>query len=157
MTVTDRIRRQLTDLYEIVHKSLIRVLGAWNLQAKLAGETADSPFPEPFLCFQRRSPQDVLIGTHKVLGSAQKRRQGAMLQHGSLLVQTSPYAPVVPGMQEISSTPITVDEIATPWQQEILTGLKQPASFQPLSTEEIEEINATAANKFRTAAWNARK
>ena len=35
--------------------------------------------PEPFLCFQRRVPGDVLIGPHKIAGSAQRRHRGAVL------------------------------------------------------------------------------
>ena len=48
---------------------------------------------EPFLCFQRRSPGDVLVGGVKVAGSAQRRCRGAVLQHGSLLLARSPAAP----------------------------------------------------------------
>jgi lipoate-protein ligase A len=51
-----------------------------------------------FLCFERRSCGDVIYGPHKVLGSAQRRSAGGVLQHGSLLLATSPYAPSLAGL-----------------------------------------------------------
>jgi lipoate-protein ligase A len=45
---------------------------------------------------------DVVLGPNKVLGSAQRRRRGAILQHGSLVLQTSPQAPEVPGLTELT-------------------------------------------------------
>ncbi len=49
--------------------------------------------PTSFLCFDRRSSVDILVGSaeknQKVLGSAQRRTSGALLQHGSLLLSPS--------------------------------------------------------------------
>ena len=38
---------------------------------------------------------------YKILGSAQRRHRGAILQHGSLLIAQSPAAPELPGWQEL--------------------------------------------------------
>lgn len=62
--------------------------------------------PEPFLCFQRRAAGDVVLAHpdgshHKIVGSAQRRRRGAILQHGSILLDRSPAAPELPGMNDI--------------------------------------------------------
>ncbi len=51
-----------------------------------------------FLCFERRSCGDVVWQDHKVMGSAQRRSAGALLQHGSLLLASSPYAPSLQGL-----------------------------------------------------------
>ncbi len=49
--------------------------------------------PKSFLCFDRRSSVDIVVGSvgknQKVLGSAQRRTTGALLQHGSLLLSQS--------------------------------------------------------------------
>lgn len=55
-----------------------------------------------FLCFRRRSAGDVVANEHKVLGSAQRRAKGALLQHGSLLLATSDYAPSLTGLSQMS-------------------------------------------------------
>lgn len=39
---------------------------------------------EPFLCFDRRSPHDLVAGADKIMGSAQRRQGGRLLQHGSI-------------------------------------------------------------------------
>ena len=58
--------------------------------------------PAPFLCFQRRTPGDLLIGGAKVLGSAQRRRKTAVLQHGGLLLAQSAHAPELAGIAELT-------------------------------------------------------
>jgi lipoate-protein ligase A len=39
---------------------------------------------EPFLCFDRRSANDLVAGADKIMGSAQRRQGGCLLQHGSI-------------------------------------------------------------------------
>ena len=58
---------------------------------------------EPFLCFSRRSPVDLIIGTDKVLGSAQRRTSAGLLQHGSLLIRHSPTTPELIGLSELTT------------------------------------------------------
>ena len=39
---------------------------------------------EPFLCFERRGAHDLVAGADKIMGSAQRRQGGRLLQHGSI-------------------------------------------------------------------------
>ncbi|GAB4132414.1 MAG: hypothetical protein Kow0040_13110 [Thermogutta sp.] len=61
----------------------------------------------PFLCFLRRSPGDILVKSAdgafetKIVGSAQRRERGAVLQHGSILFAQSPFTPELPGLREL--------------------------------------------------------
>ena len=41
------------------------------------------------LCFQHHTPGDLRIGPAKVVGSAQRRQRGALLQHGAVLLAAS--------------------------------------------------------------------
>jgi len=62
----------------------------------------------PFLCFLRRSPGDILVRSAdgsietKIVGSAQRRGRGAVLQHGSILFAQSPFTPELPGLRELN-------------------------------------------------------
>jgi lipoate-protein ligase A len=41
------------------------------------------------MCFHKSTPQDILWGNKKGVGSAQRRRNGRVLHHGSIKLQTS--------------------------------------------------------------------
>jgi lipoate-protein ligase A len=104
------------ELYRAVHSSLIEALQRLGVSARLcdaADKTATDR--EPFLCFQRRSPGDVLLGRAKICGSAQRRRKGAVLQHGSLLWRASPAAPELPGVADLAPSPIELEVVADLW------------------------------------------
>ena len=86
-------------LYRAVHQGVVEGLRALGLDAKLSESCTCSPKAasksnEPFLCFHRRTPVDVVLGgdqgqDHKVLGSAQRRVKTGLLQHGSFLIEKS--------------------------------------------------------------------
>ena len=67
-----------------------------------AGHAVRQNAAAPFLCFQRRSCGDIVVQSAKIVGSAQRRRRGAVLQHGSILLARSPFAPELPGIQELT-------------------------------------------------------
>jgi hypothetical protein len=68
-------------LYSAVHEGIIGVLAEFGYEAALRGTNAPALGAE-YLCFGRMDDFDVVMGGHKVLGSAQRRRKGAVLQHG---------------------------------------------------------------------------
>ena len=104
------------ELYQAVHGCLIEALGGSASRPGCARRpTRSTTGREPFLCFQRRSPGDVLIGRTKICGSAQRRRNGAVLQHGSLLWRASPAAPELPGVADIAAHPIELENAADLW------------------------------------------
>jgi lipoate-protein ligase A len=97
--------------YRVVHEALVRTLARRGIGARILGE-ADRPQggKSPFLCFQRRSRGDVLVGGDKIAGSAQKRCRGAVLQHGSVLLARSPRAPELLGLEELANQTINAEE-----------------------------------------------
>ena len=89
--------RRTEDLYVAVHSALVAELSEHGLNATLAN--ADPARSEEFFCFNRRSSGDVVMrwtettsaaSDDKVLGSAQRRLAGVVLQHGSLLLRRHP-------------------------------------------------------------------
>jgi len=108
-------------LYRAVHESVVEGLCQLGFQAQLSesctcklaglagtdGELSErvengSRNAEPFLCFHRRTPVDVVVGEHKVLGSAQRRVKTGLLQHGSLLLEKSSAFPWLLGLTDLS-------------------------------------------------------
>src|SRR5439155_14915960 len=62
------------------------------------------------LCFQHFTAGDLLMGAAKVVGSAQRRQRGALMQHGSILLGQSPHTPPLPGISELCGQPITPEQ-----------------------------------------------
>ena len=93
-------------LYEAVHLALIQAFAAHGIATAMRG-TSDRSADAAFLCFLRGDPRDILANGRKVVGSAQRRRRGAVLQHGSVLLRASPLTPAVPGLLDLAESPST--------------------------------------------------
>lgn len=88
------------DLYLAVHQRVLAVLNTMGVAARMRGERLEER-EALFLCFGRGDSRDIVLAGHKILGSAQRRRRGAVLQHGALLLHRSPYTPEFPGLFDL--------------------------------------------------------
>lgn len=103
--------RQPEELYDLVHRAIIGSLNHLGGSANMRGETQMLPV-EPWLCFSRKDAHDVVWRGHKILGSAQRRRKGAVLQHGSLLERASPLTPEHPGVLDLGlAKPLSTNDL----------------------------------------------
>lgn len=75
-------------LYRLVHECWRDALADGGPPCELAPEHFPLPTPRtgPFFCFEKPGRTDLIIGGKKLLGSAQRRMVGRVLQHGSLLL-----------------------------------------------------------------------
>ena len=115
-------------LYRAVHQGVVEGLRALGLDAKLSESCTCSPKTvskpnEPFLCFHRRTPVDVVLGgdqgqDHKVLGSAQRRVKTGLLQHGSFLIEKSLEYRSLLGVEDLGgrATPMGGGEGKSLWE-----------------------------------------
>jgi lipoate-protein ligase A len=149
---------QQRELYRRVHQGLAELLfelaaPATLCPARPAGEAGS----EPFLCFQRKTEGDVLIGDCKVIGSAQRRGKGAVVQHGSILLRASPAAPELPGIGDLSPAQLAPDE----WTFRVRDCLLQALDFTPqhelLSDAEQIAAQQLVDDKYGRAAWHGRR
>ncbi len=147
-----------TRLYILVHEALIAVLNRSGVQAEIcAAPAAISPDDQPFLCFQRRAVGDILIGDSKVCGSAQRRRRGAILQHGSLLLAQSPAAPELKGIRELSGKSLDAAAFSEAAAQELAARLRLRLDCDPLATAESDAARALVSAKYAAPSWNRRR
>ncbi len=92
--LADRSPRATLFLYQRMHLCIVAALAELGVRAKPFGQTVSVPrSAEPFLCFQRRTADDLIVSGYKVVGSAQRRGQHGVLQHGSILLRASSAAP----------------------------------------------------------------
>lgn len=153
-----RDARQAHHLYQLVHESICQALGRRGLRVKLFDmpESTDSTRPS-FLCFKRRTFGDVVLNGFKVVGSAQRRVRGALLQHGSVLLDASPAAPEIPGIDNLSTVAVDRDE----WPAMFLDAIVEVIGCHPVG-EPLKDFERTSAasiveGKFGRAEWNLRR
>lgn len=172
-------------LYLSVHQSLVECLES------LLGPSASGRFRlcaeaippaggvEPFLCFLRRARGDLLLepeapasantvdGAHKVAGSAQRKRRGAVLQHGSILLAKSPCAPELAGINDVLASDIQAQTLADSWAAPLAERLgleildlregELPGSGRPAARLLDEAAVAEALSRFTQPAWTRRR
>jgi lipoate-protein ligase A len=110
----------------------------------------------PVLCFRHHTAGDLVVGEHKVAGSAQRKWKGALLQHGSLLFRRSPLVESVPGVFDLCGVKLT-HAVREP----ILTALAAETGWTlesgDWSAEELADADRLAADKFAAAEWNEKR
>jgi lipoate-protein ligase A len=75
----------LQEAYLEIHDMIGQALGELGIEAVLASSRRSEPL-DAGACFSQPAGGEVLVGGRKVVGSAQLRRGGALLQHGSILL-----------------------------------------------------------------------
>lgn len=106
----DVLATDARQLYTAVHDRIVEVLTGLGFQAARR-RIADPDRENEFLCFGRKDDFDVVMQGHKVLGSAQRRRKGAVLQHGSLLLRRSEWAPEFAGVFDCAGYDVAETEL----------------------------------------------
>jgi lipoate-protein ligase A len=109
------------------------------------------------LCFQHQTPGDLVASAAKVVGSAQRKRAGALLQHGGILLARSNFAPQLPGLAELTGVRFRPEALAervarrfaidTGWQVE-------PGEWTPRERERRVEIER---EKYASGEWNEKR
>jgi lipoate-protein ligase A len=146
------------DLYHQVHGSLAEVLRHLNVAASVyAGSRQRAGAREPFLCFQRREPGDVVVGDGKVIGSAQRRGQRSLLQHGSILIKKSSFAPELAGIEDLSPTHLADAEWVNLTLNGLMRAIDSEAAYEPLSSDEERAACELVEGKYGRTQWAQRR
>jgi lipoate-protein ligase A len=137
---------QPRDLYTRIHQRVIEVLAEFGICATLRG-MQDNVRSGEFLCFGRGDAFDVVIGDEKILGSAQRRRKGAVLQHGSLVLRRSSAAPQFRGLLDLAPAVVDVDRLSQRLADEVVRLLSSHTICSPLNSAEIEKVRELAGGR----------
>lgn len=87
-------RGSIADSYVRVHAILVHALAAHGVEARLReARSVDSDREGTGMCFHTSTPLDVIWSGAKGIGSAQRRRGGRVLHHGSIKLGSSPLEP----------------------------------------------------------------
>jgi lipoate-protein ligase A len=77
---------ELRESYFRINALLLHALRAMGVDATAAAPAGRTPIPDLAPCFDRPSAGELTVRGRKLAGSAQWRSDGALLQHGSILV-----------------------------------------------------------------------
>lgn len=77
----------LRESYARISRLLVSALNAMGVGAQVAGAVRRAATPGLAPCFDEPSAGELTVGGRKLAGSAQWRVDGALLQHGSILVE----------------------------------------------------------------------
>jgi lipoate-protein ligase A len=153
--------RAATELYEAVHGILIDGLASFSLAAEAfrgAGAADEqNSMAGPFLCFQRRAEGDIVLAGAKIVGSAQRRRRGAVLQHGSILLSQSPFAPELPGLKELGAPLLDEGAFAARWLELLCERLSWSLEPARLTAEESSRALELADGRFQVDSYSYRR
>lgn len=72
--------------YRRINRVLLDALGRLGVDVEVAGARGRTPKPTDAPCFVAPTEGEMTTGGQKLVGSAQWREDGALLQHGSILV-----------------------------------------------------------------------
>jgi lipoate-protein ligase A len=145
-----------TKLYRAVHLAIADTLASLGVHADRRGDTDLQTLDKrkrPLLCFTDPNPEDIVTRGIKIVGSAQRRRAGAVLQHGSVLLARSCYTPELPGVCD------TADVHAEPrdWSDRLLASIPRALGLHPLAISVPNEVRERASELertvYRSPAW----
>jgi lipoate-protein ligase A len=134
------------------------LLRARGVEAQPRGGGRTGPHDgRPFLCFADRDPEDLVCHGCKILGSAQRRRSGAILQHGSLLLERSSRTPEFSGASDLTA----VESDPGFWSRIVISELPPALGLVPVSEGVPAELRRRCAELeqavYENHAWNRRR
>jgi lipoate-protein ligase A len=139
-----------------MHVLLADALASLGVSARMCGDQEERKLDD-VLCFLHHTPGDLLLGEAKIVGSAQRKQRGALMQHGSILLAASPWTPQLPGIRELAGVSLSAPTLAAA----VTEHLTKQSGWQLLSSEwtpsEREHIEELAAGKYSQPAWNSKR
>ena len=147
-------------------------VGAELVDKRPAPPTDDAPAKTglPTVCFAKASRCDMVVDGRKIVGSAQVRRQGAILQHGSvpMTIDMAAHGAVMPGVagkpEELSGAacgvadalgrPIAFEELCEAIVEGFREALEVTFTRGDLSASEQQQAAQLYREKYLTERWN---
>lgn len=137
-----------------MHLVIGQVLGDFGIQTALCTREEKRG---AILCFLHHTPDDLLIQSTKIAGSAQRKQQGALLQHGGILLAQSPHTPALPGIAELAGKTLPASELALAIQQHLATSQGWVLEPTGWSDEQRQRIQERIRDRYADAGWNLKR
>lgn len=149
------------DLYKTAHQATVNVFEDMEISLDLHDLNDVKSDETPFLCFQRRSSGDLIMEGQKIGGSAQRRLQHALLQHGSLLMETSSFCPELPGIANLGNHHLSALHMTNEWiaKWPIMVAKSLDVELIPSGLTPVEQSRSKqiVTEKFGSVKWTEKR
>lgn len=179
-------RGSLRATYRLINRGLVEALRSLGVPAAMAEARGSVSGPDSGPCFDEPAPGEVTVAGRKLVGSAQARLEGVILQHGSLLIgpgqerlialgsplgttsggsRAGPHGGV-PKKDESVRAPISLEEIlgqAPPWHdlvEAVVSGLRGVTGgdwHQDELTEPERARSMELTERYSSSEWTWRR
>lgn len=158
--------------YKVISRCLARGLGFLGIKANLAEDSRTGNDDElKSCCFAIPSKNELLVDGRKICGSAQVRKRGGFLQHGSLLLSFDPFKAAdlllhkraqeysdtlkksIAAVNEESVSPYSIQEVCRQLQKGFTTELGIELVQETLTPAE-EIMKNELMGKYTDSRWN---
>ena len=142
--------------YSWINELLLRALRILGVEAEIAGRTARAAPPDTNPCFAAASAGEITVGARKLVGSAQYREDGALLQHGSILVADDQSALAGLAGGPPAAAPATLERALgrIPEPRELLDALGAALASGGIEPATLAHDELTAATERHVAAFD---
>ncbi|MAG91826.1 octanoyltransferase [Candidatus Woesearchaeota archaeon] len=164
--------QSIAESYRIIAKALVNAFGIIGIKAELKKQPEKISTP---ICFNSSNWYELLVNNKKISGSAQRRLNGMILQHGSLLIDfdyeknaslfkssqiidnTESLKKRITSIKKELNKDISYKELAAA----VILGFQRNFNMQyyndPLTHEELKLANKLSHEKYSTDSWNLSK
>jgi lipoate-protein ligase A len=139
-----------------MHRVIVAALMSLGVRTRVHEGRAPS-HAGSFLCFRQFTPGDVLIGSAKVVGSAQRKQRGGLLQHGAILLARSLHTPALPGIRELTGIALTASQTLAAVVESFTDLVKAHLVESSWTADEQPAAAALFAARYSRDAWNRRR
>ena len=161
--------------YREISRGLVAGLQKLGAEVTLGDDGSHGPDRYPgarAICFAKTARCDLQAAGRKIVGSAQVRRDGAILQHGSIPLTINPagHAAVMPGpapgvaaegldraavsVTALLGRPVTFEELSRSVIEGFAEAFELHLRAEQLSPDEEACARRLCRDKYTTAAWN---
>ena len=149
------------DAYRWIHERLARALASLGVPAEIAPDPERATPVDGGPCFQVAAGGEVVVGGRKLVGSAQLRVGGALLQHGSILIgdDQGMLDELGDGGTAASDRPAALDEVlGRPFVAgELEDAVLEAFGARALATPPTSSVEIEMAEHYRSEAWTWRR
>lgn len=161
------------DSYKAISKGIVDALGSIGLKAEM-NELVEKD-KKSMVCFNNPSWYEIVIGKKKVVGSAQKRVGGKILQHGSVLLEAdiekmaslfnvddkisliARLKERVTSINEELKKKVMYSTLSKAMEKGFKDNLKAKVIKDRLTPEELASAEKLSKEKYSTEGWNYRR